>query len=82
VKRFVARMDLPESHPQAMTENDGRARGGRFEYHDVIDTKTNKIAFRDDGNIDGGMCRRIAAALNKGGTVKKTCDHCGHLAIK
>lgn len=78
MNRYMARADLPETHPQAMTTNDNESRGGRFDYHDVIDTKTNRIAFRDDGNTDLLMCRRIAKLLGQRKKITR-CRRCGEI---
>lgn len=74
-RRFVARMDLADDHPQAMPSHypSDRKHVARSEMHDVIDTRTNTIAWRAGEHTDGEASRAVADVLNAAPT---TCPHC------
>ena len=77
-KRYVPRGAFLAGTPHAMTGRNGGIRDGRHQYHDVVDTKTGRVAFKDaHGTIDHAMASKIARALNAGGKPPKFCPKCG-----
>lgn len=77
-KRYIPRGAFVSGTPHAMTNRDGRIRDGRHQYHDVIDTKTGAVAFKDArGTIDYATASKIARAMNAGGGAPSLCPRCG-----
>lgn len=69
-RRFVARVDFDDDDPRTIN--------GKNEHHDVVDTKTGRVAWKDrNGDVDGSQARRIADLLNRGRRPPKQCPHCG-----